>query len=85
MKILNPLKISSDCHIKTCRYHKQGANLKIPSAVLIGIYVAFVGFKMNSLQSQSRAFAQSCSVLCLLFFFSHFKEIMEQRNSNLGI
>ena len=73
------------CHIKTCRYHKQKANLKVPSAVSIGICVAFVGFKMNSLQSPSRAVAQSCSALCLLLFFSHFEEIMEQRSSNLGI
>ena len=31
VKVLKMFKISTDCHIKTCRSHKQRAILKIPS------------------------------------------------------
>ena len=50
VKVLETFKISTDCHIKTCRSLKQRAILKTPSAVFRIIYALSVGFKMKPLR-----------------------------------
>ena len=47
VKVLKSCKISSDCHIETCRSHKRRAILKIPSTVFRRTYALYIGFKMK--------------------------------------
>ena len=50
VKVLKTFETLTDCHIKTCRFLKRRAILKIPSAVFRRTYALSVGFKMITLR-----------------------------------
>ena len=50
VKVLKMFKISSDCHIKTCRSLKRRPILEIPSAIFRRRYALSVSFKLKPLR-----------------------------------